>query len=161
MKPIKAHFLDTSALVKLVVDEDCSEKVRSYFNSETVFKTTSLCFAEALGVLKAMRFRRKKISEPKYLSASEQLVGYIRTGKISVEEVDITQRDIYDEVERISEKYQIDLVDAFQIVTLKKGFLSICGDDSKSMLITSDSELAKAAKKENLCVWNCIKENCP
>ena len=53
MATIRTHFLDTSVLVKLLVQEDRSIVVRKCFDEGSVFWTTSLCFAETLGVLKA------------------------------------------------------------------------------------------------------------
>jgi len=161
METIRTHLLDTSALVKLVVDEDGSKRIGKYFEAKSVFWTTSLCFAEALGVLKVMHFYRKEITEEKYLSASEELVAHLRNGSISIEEVDITQISTFNEVEKISKSYSIDLADAFQIITMKKGFPSSLEGDSKTIFITGDSNLAKAAKNEGLRVWNCMKEETP
>jgi predicted nucleic acid-binding protein len=161
METIRTHLLDTSALVKLFVDEDGSERIRKYFDAKSVFWTTSLCFAEALGVLKVMRFYRKQITQEQYLSASEELVAHLRDRSISIEEVDITQISIFNEVEKISQLYSIDLADAFQIITMKIGFPSSLEGDSKTIFITGDSDLAKAAKKEGLRVWNCMTEEKP
>jgi len=49
-------FLDTSALVKLVVNEPDSDTLRRFVNAHSPRYTPSLCFAEALGVLKGKRF---------------------------------------------------------------------------------------------------------
>jgi predicted nucleic acid-binding protein len=147
--------------VKLVVDEDGSERIRKYFAAKSVFWTTSLCFAEALGVLKVKHFYRKEISKEKYLSASEELVAYLRNESISVEEVNITEISIFNEVEKISKSFSIDLADAFQIITMKKGFPSSLEGDSRTILITGDSDLAKAAIKVGLRVWDCMNEENP
>lgn len=45
-------YFDASAAVKLVVPEPGSDNVRAHFNEHARFYMTSLCFAEALGVLK-------------------------------------------------------------------------------------------------------------
>jgi len=161
METIRTHLLDTSALVKLVVDEDGSEKIRKYFMDKSVFWTTSLCFAEALGVLKVKHFYRKEITKEKYLSASEELVAHLRNGSISIEEVDITQISTFNEVEKVSKSYSLDLADAFQIITMKKGFPSSLQRDSETIFITGDSDLAKAAINEGLRVWDCMSEDAP
>jgi len=161
METIKTHLLDTSALVKLVVDEEGSENVRKYFAEKSVFWTTSLCFAEALGVLKVKHYYRKEITQEVYLAGSEELVAHLRNGSISIEEVDITQISTFNEVEKISKLHSLDLADAFQIVTLKKGFPSSLEGDSKTILITGDKKLAKAARKERLRAWDCIIESTP
>jgi predicted nucleic acid-binding protein len=50
----RIHYLDTSVLVKLLVKEDGSDVIEEYMSKEytSAFKTISLCFGEALGVLK-------------------------------------------------------------------------------------------------------------
>jgi len=52
MSAIRIHMLDTSALIKLFLEEDGSDVLRKYYNVHSVFWTTALCFAETLGVLK-------------------------------------------------------------------------------------------------------------
>ncbi|MCF6226287.1 MAG: type II toxin-antitoxin system VapC family toxin [Xanthomonadales bacterium] len=162
MGAIRTHLFDASALVKLFLNEDGSEKVKKYFNSHSVFWTTSLCFGEVLGVFKRKFISNKEdFTKEQYLFASEGLVAYIRNGSISIEEVDITKLEVFNEVEKIVEKYSIDLADAFQIVALKNGFPSSLSGDSKTILITADGELAEAAKSEGLRVWNCLGESAP
>ena len=162
METIRTHLLDASALVKLFLSEDGSETLRGYFYSRSVFWTTSLCFAEVLGVLKRKYLSKKEdLTKEEYLAASEDMVAHIRGGTISIEEVDITQLAIFNEVEKIVEKYPIDLADAFQIVTLKRGFPSSLTEDSKTILITADGGLAEAALSEGLRVWNCLKKSAP
>src|SRR3989339_1709460 len=100
METIRTHLLDASALVKLVVDEVGSEKIRKYFADKSVFWTTSLCFVEALGVLKVKHLYRKEITAEKYLSSSEELIAHFRNGSISIEEIDITQISTFNEVEK-------------------------------------------------------------
>jgi uncharacterized protein with PIN domain len=46
---VRVHYLDASALVKLLVDEPGSSRLKEYFDNPNVFRMTSLCFAEALG----------------------------------------------------------------------------------------------------------------
>jgi predicted nucleic acid-binding protein len=58
MADIRTRYLDTSAIVKLFVAEDGSMALRSYLGQHAVLFTTSLCFAETLGVLKAKYLRK-------------------------------------------------------------------------------------------------------
>jgi len=162
METIRTHLLDASALVKLFINEDGSEALKDYFGSRSVFWTTSLCFAEVLGVLKRKYLSNKEdLTKEEYLVASEDMVSHIRNGSISIEEVDITQFVIFNEVEKIVEKYSIDLADAFQIVTLKRGFPSSLTEDAKTILITADEGLAGAAQSEGLRVWDCLRKPVP
>ena len=184
MGVVRTHLLDATALVKLVVDEDKSDRVRKYYRSQSVFWTTSVCFSEALGVLKRkwlnkskqpkckmiswFQFSRKQnkfaidaISTENYYCASEELVALLRNDSISLEEVPFTDRSIYDETETLSKKYKLDIIDAFQLVTLLRGFPSKMIGGSKTIFITADRKLAKAAKSEGLRPWNCMKESSP
>ena len=159
MGPLKTHYLDASAIVKLFVDEDGSQIIREYINKHAIFHTTSLCFAEALGVLKAKYFYRKKISEEQYLRASTNLLIYVLQEAIKIKDIDIAHLDVIREVRELVKKYSIDISDAFQIYSLKKGILSVFGGDSQPILITADKKLAKAVKAEGLTVWNFLKED--
>lgn len=163
MRTIRTHYLDASAIVMLLIREADSDKIHNYFRQYSNFRTTSLCFAEALGVLKAKRFwRTPKITQNEYLQACNLLMAYVRNETISIEEVPTNQRSVFEEVEDLVKKYSVDLSDAFQIYTLKKGFFSPLEGDSAPWLITGDSTLATAAKTEGLKnVWNCKKEPPP
>lgn len=65
----KHRYLDASALVKLVVDEGDHEPVRTFFQSNVNFGATSICLAEALGVVKA-KWTHGRISEENYFAAT-------------------------------------------------------------------------------------------
>ncbi len=164
MGAVRTHFLDTSAIIKLVVDEADGKAVREYFNKHTNFFTTSLCFAETLGKLKDKRFHRKpphQITEEQYLDACNDLMAHITYGSIGIDEITINDRDVYTEVENIVQKHSLDIADAFQIYTLKKGYFSRLVGESSPMLITADNSLAVAALNEGLKAWNCVKEPMP
>lgn len=158
---VRVHYLDASALVKLLVDEPGSSRLKEYFDNPNVFRMTSLCFAEALGVLKAKYLYRGEITEKGYLHRSYLLEVYLKHGRIKLDEVSLTDPAMFDEVEVIVKKYQIDISDALQIVTLKKGRYSKFVEESQSLLITADADLAKAARSEGLKVWDCINEPSP
>ncbi len=161
MATIRTHLLDASALVKLFVNEDGSEKLKKYLGDKSVIWTTSLCFAEALGVLKCKCFYRKEITREKYMELAEDLLAHLRNGTLSIVEVDITQMATFNEVEKITKSYSLDLVDAFQIVTMKDSFITNLEGDSKTIFITGDKPLACSAKHEGLRVWNLMKEDLP
>jgi predicted nucleic acid-binding protein len=82
MAIVRTHFLDTSAMIKLVVDEEGSAVIRGYQSIGSVFWTTSICFAEALGVLKVKYFYRKEISKEKYLASTYDLVSRLKNNDI-------------------------------------------------------------------------------
>ncbi len=160
MKALRTHYIDTSAIVKLFVEEDGSKKLRDYFSKHTVFHTTSPCFAEALGVLKTKNVR-KLISDETYLNASEELCISAFGSSIEIDEINIATPQAFRETERIAKKYSLDLIDSFQIYTLKQGTLSILAADSRPILITADKDSANAAKLEGLRSCDILNEDSP
>jgi predicted nucleic acid-binding protein len=149
---VKPHYLDASALVKLFVEEDGSDTVRHYFNKKTSFYTTSICFAEALGALKR-KYEKRKITQEAYLKACNQLVAHISLKAIDIDDIGITDRRTYWKVDKTAEKYNLDISDALQILTLKEGYFSKLAGKSRPILITADLKLADAARQEELRVW--------
>lgn len=157
----RTHYLDASVIVKLLVSEEGSEAIKKYMVAEywSTFNITSFCFAEALGVLKA-KYLRKDIDEGTYFAAGDILRGYIGGNRIDLVNVDITDSQIFWEVENTAKNYNLDIIDAYQIVTIKKDY-SFKFKDSRPFLITADSQLAEAARREGIRVWNCLKEQAP
>ena len=155
-----SHYLDTSALIKLLIIEPDSENIRNFFEQNRMFYTTSVCFAEALGVLKAkMSKKRGELTPEEYIETSKKLMIWIFGDRIQIDEVPLSRPDNFKEAEQLVKKYNIDLADAMQIITLLKGKFSKFIDGS--MLITADNDLSEAARKEKIRVWNCVKETKP
>lgn len=158
MATIRTHYLDASAIVKLLVKEDGSERLNAYCDNHSNFRTTSLCVAEALGVLK-VKHRRNEIDQESYFAASEILAGWISTlGGLEIENISISDRSVFHEIEQLCKKHSLDLSDGLQIFTLKKGFLSGLRGDSEPILITADAALANAVRAEGGRVWNVLDE---
>ena len=160
MIAVRTHYLDASAIVKLFVQEEGSDKLREYFSKHSVFHATSLCFAEALGVLKAKNLR-KLISQEAYLSAAEELCISAFGCTIEIDEISITTPQVFNESEKMARKYDLDLIDCFQIYTLRHGVLSVLAAESKPILITADTDLANAVKSEGLRAWDLLNEDPP
>jgi len=80
------------------------------------------------------------------------------SGGIEIEEINISDRSVFHEVEQLCKQYSLDLADGFQIYTLKKGFFSVLSGDSSPILITADDALADAVKLEGYRVWHVLKE---
>jgi len=152
---IRTHYIDASAIVKLLVNEPCSNTMQSYFDRWSNFYTTSICFAEALGVLKAKCFYRKEIERETYFDACDHLMSLVSENDLSIDEISISDIKVFAEVERLCNKYSIDVSDSFQIYTLKHGLLSFTGE---TILITADKDLAQAIRKEGLKAWDCMNE---
>lgn len=161
MTAVRIHYMDTSAIVKLLVEEDGSKRIRDYFSNETNFHTTSLCFVEALGVLKRKREKRNNpLSNDEYLRACEELCIFAY-GKIPVDEISIVDPQAFRETQEIAKKHALDLIDCFQIYTLRKGMRSHFVGGSQPILITADKRLAEAAESQGLKSWDILNEERP
>jgi hypothetical protein len=167
LKFIRIHYLDASAIVKLVLNETGSVELRQYFGKESSFTATSLCFAEALGVLKVKRFYQKSMTDEEYFSGCDELMAYVADYTIKIEDIEVKDRSVFDEVEKMTRKHNegkpkdetIDISDAFQIASVKRNYFSRFPDtDSMPILITGDQALANVARDEGLRVWYCIDE---
>lgn len=161
---IKVHYFDASALVKLVA-EDFDEvlgrdALRGYHRKHAhPGYTTSFCIAEAFGALKN-KFLRNKISQAEYLRFVKDLIRVIGN-TFQIDELPTLEPIVYSEFERLATKYKLDFVDCLQIVTILQGRFRIFDGPSKSILITADRELAKAARSEGARVWECSTEDPP
>jgi predicted nucleic acid-binding protein len=158
MATIRTHYLDASALVKLVVKEDGSDRLNKYRESHSNFRTTFVCLVESLGVLKVKRFYRNEIGEEEYFAGCDLLTRQVSSGEIEIENTDLGGRTIFHEVEQLCKKYSVDLSDGLQIYTLKKGFFSVLPGDSAPILLTADDALADAVEAEGYRAWNFLKE---
>jgi predicted nucleic acid-binding protein len=157
---IRTHYLDASAIVKLLIDEDGSVALRAYLGPHATRVTTSLCFAETLGVLKA-KHAHNHINAEEYLAACEELMAHLRCQTLTIEDIGISKRVVFDEVERLGKAHALDLSDACQLLTLRRGALSFLEGDSRPILVTADKKLAAAAKAEGLRAWDCMHEPAP
>ena len=160
MQWVKTRYLDASALVKLVIDEVDHLPLRLFFKANVNFATTSLCLAEALGVIKG-KWLRNRISEDQYFAVTHELVIGVVGKKIEVDEINLFSFEGIASVEALAKKYSLDLSDALQLETILRGKYSPLGPNSASILITADAGLASAAQAESIRVWNCAKTDPP
>jgi predicted nucleic acid-binding protein len=157
---IKVKYLDASALVKLYVNENGSQQIREFFNSNTNFFTTWLCLAEALGILKSKwvgpqsKDVATKIETDMYFEATRKLIINWRM-RIEFDDLELIDPTVPLKVEEMAKNYNLDYSDALQLITLKYGKYSFFALESASVLITADKGLASAAASEGIRVWNC------
>ncbi len=163
MKPdaVHANCFDASALVKIYINEDGSDIVQKYFNSEPTKYTTPLCFYEALNVLKVKHFYRKEINAEEYHLASFNLTAWFSHIVKDIRDLNFLSPIVFKNVQQISKRYSLDLSDAFQILSVKEGFFSGLANESKTILVTADKKLSKAAEGEGLRVWYFMNEPFP
>ena len=161
---IKSHYLDASALVKLVADDPDDEPgrtaVRKYYETHTCMMTTSHCLSEALSVFKS-KFLRRRISRDDYIRYVDRFITITVGWKLEIDELPILSPKLLEESTNLIRKYNLDFVDCVQIVTILHGKYKIFCGDTKSVLITADRALAKAARAEGARVWECTSEPPP
>jgi predicted nucleic acid-binding protein len=156
----KVSYLDACAAVKLVISECGSDHLHTYFAGHSV-SITSFCLFEAFGVLKR-KMRNYEIPREQYFFACYMLIAYLRGKRIRIDdEAEIDRVETFIRAEKLAKKHDLDLSDALQLLTVKHGKFSKFAKESKTVLVTSDKALAKAAKIEGLRVWNCEKESEP
>ena len=158
---LKPHYLDASVMVELVVDEEYSDRVRSYVfePSQSWRLCTSHCFSESLNVLKA-KTNRKDLSDRAYIASSRRLFRLARMGDVKVVHMDVHCINGFAEAERLVKLHKIDFIDAFQLISIKVSWPQLA-PPSHPLLVTADDKLSKAAKKESIRVWMCRETERP
>ena len=156
---VKVKYLDTSSIVKLYIEENASHIFRDFFNSEVSFSTTSMTFYESMNVLKTKLFKngRKDI----YHQAIEKLSIQGWGGKIEIETIDLTNRDIFLKVSKIAIDNNLDIADAIQIHAILEGKYARLTAESSSVLITADRKQENAAISNGIRVWNIERQAIP
>lgn len=163
------HFLDASALVTLllhpggIIEPGC-EVLTEYRRNNQAFYTNNLCLAETFSILKVKHFgtgKRRQISLDGYLCVANLLTTMVEHRTLHIIDDDLSNRAFFNRAEEIVRKHKIDLIDAMQIVSIKHGKYSSLTGKSVSMLITADSALAKAARAEDIEVWDVVHEPVP
>jgi len=157
----RADFFDASALAKIYSDEPCSDVVREYFRSRATKYTTPFCFYEAMNVLKGKWKHKGQLTIDQYLDAAFRLTAWYGASSSSIEDLNFTEPATFTEAKEIAQRNQLDLSDAFQILSVKKGYFSVLANESSTVLVTADKELADAARTEGLRTWNLMKEPAP
>ncbi len=157
----RADFFDASALVKIYSNEPYSDVAREYFRSRSTKYTTPFCFYEAMNVLKGKWKYKGQLTLDGYLDAAFQLTAWYGASSTQVKDLDFTEPTTFFEAKEIAQRNQLDLSDAFQILSVKKGYFSVLVNDSTTVLVTADEGLAEAAKLEGLRVWNVLSEPAP
>lgn len=158
---VKAHYLDASALVKLVADDPDEEPgravLRKYYREHSCRYATSYCVTETLSAFK-LKFVRGQIDENHYIRYVRDFISTVLGGNLQIDDVPILSPIVFTEAERLIGTYKIDFIDCFQIVTILQGRFRIFPGESKSILITADYQLATVARAEGARVWECTSE---
>lgn len=153
-------WFDASALVKRYVDEPGSEQLRQYWTIHTTRYTTEFCLYEALSILKGC-IRRGCLTKRQYLRAATNLVAWFRKSDSMAQDIEFLRRDVFADAKRLAERHDLDLSDAFQLLTLQAAGFSQFVGGQPGLLVTADEPLAKAARAMKLPVWDCTREPMP
>ena len=159
-RPGHATYFDASALVKRYVDEPGSEALRGYWASQATRCTTPFCLYETLGVLKRYKIRGT-LSKDAYLRAATDLVCWFRASTSRRDDIEFTDHEVFRDARKVAEDHDLDLSDAFQLLSLEAGYFASLIGDSATLLVTADEALAAAARKRKLPVWDCQREPTP
>jgi predicted nucleic acid-binding protein len=157
----KVHYLDASAMVKLIANDPEEEPgravLRAFFFSDGPHRTTSYCLAETLSALKG-KWRRRVVDQDEYVRTVREFFRLVWTS-CEVEDVPLAP-DVQREAERLMRTYQLDFIDSIQLVTVLHGRFAGLVRGSKSVFITADRALAAAGRSEGVRVWECTTEPC-
>ena len=157
----RADFFDASALAKVFTDEPGSDVIRQYFRGRSTKYTTPFCFYETMNVLKGKWKHKGQLTLEKYLDAAFQLTAWFGASSARVKDLDFTDPLTFAEAKAIALRSELDLSDAFQILSVKIGYFSVLVNDSATVLVTADRELAEAARQEGLRAWDLMLEPAP
>ena len=158
---VRANCLDASALVKLQVPEPGSAIGRAYRVREPTKYATPFCFYEVLNVPKVKWQYRNRLSRDGYLQPCFALAAWYSASSKRVNDPDFTLPAAFVQAKRLVERTSFDVSDAFQILSVKLGYFSCLGEESKTVLVTGDKDLAAAARGEGLRDWYFIDEPAP
>ena len=151
-----ANCFDASALVKVFVDEADCGPVRMYFNTQSPTKyTTPFCYFETLSVLKT-KWLRSNITKKQYFDAAFAVTVWFQASTRKISDLDISNPSIFIRMRELVDRHEIDVSDAFQILSIKEGYFAPLKYDSSTLLVTADRLLAKAAEKEGIRSWYCL-----
>ena len=160
-RALRADCFDASALVKVYLVETRSEVVRQYFNARSTKYTTPFCFYEAMNILKSKWKHRGQLTKEQYLDAAFRLTAWYGASSARIKDLNFTEPTTFSSAKAIAERTGLDLSDAFQILSVKSGYFSVLVNESSTVLVTADKELAVAAESEGLHAWSVTEEDPP
>ena len=118
----RADFFDASALAKVYCDEPCSDVVRRYFSDRATKYTTPFCFYEAMNILKGKWKHKRQLTIDQYLDATFRLTAWYGASSSRIKDLKFTDPATFSRAKSIAQKNNLDLSDAFQILSVKDGF---------------------------------------
>jgi PIN domain nuclease of toxin-antitoxin system len=155
---LQTYFLDASAIVKLVINEPGSARVRELLElSGGVLHTSWVLVAEAMGVLKRF-WLKKTINDHQYNDAIFELFSLIRAGHL--DPVDLAIHDgsprlvtyAFNFIEMRTKYPRLDAGDLLQFSAIREGYLNHLAGESRPRLVTAGRGLRDAAAAEGISI---------
>ena len=136
--------------------------MREYFHNRSPTKyTTPFCYYETLTLLKVKWLYRKELSKQEYSEAAFRLTAWFEASTRYAKDIDLKEPGVFFKVRELAERHSLDLSDALQIISVKEGYFSHLINESKTILVTADELLARAAIREGVIAWYCLGETEP
>jgi predicted nucleic acid-binding protein len=129
-------YLDTTAIVKLLVEEEFSNAVRMAAEGQSV-GTVSIAFVETLSALA----RKRELSEEERFSATREFMATWHRFRI------VSTDAVLESAGILARAHQLRGLDAMHLAAARD-----LGKPSSIQFVVYDEELAKAAKKEGFQV---------
>lgn len=153
------YFFDTSAIVKTLVPEPGSEKVKAIMDTSDPIFTSWVLIAEAMGVLKRL-WIKNKFTDSQYNGKVNLLFSYVKEKRFRVLDVKVLNGEAqlqtypYDTFDIRKRHPMLDVADALQFAVIKNSFLYNLAAESKTQLVTADESLKIAADAEGFpVIW--------
>jgi predicted nucleic acid-binding protein len=143
---LHATCFDASALVKLYVDEPGSDILRSYWKTQATRYTTPFCFYETLGALKRHRLR-DTLTKDAYLRSATDLVAWFRASHSRINDLDFTDIEVFRDAKELATDTDLDLSDAFQLLSLQAGYFAGLVGDSTTLPVTADKSACQGSAR--------------
>lgn len=157
----RAVCIDASAMIRYLVEEPGSSLVREFIDREPCRYMTPFCFYETLSVLKR-KYLKGELTRDAYDHECFRLAAWFGSRTLrAVKDVELLSPEVLPRAQQIARDHNLDLSDAFQILSVRDGYFSRASGSSQTLLITADRALAEAARSEGLLVWNCREEPAP
>ena len=114
-----------------------------------------------MNALKGKWKYKQQLSLEEYYKATFELTAWHGAWSKDLNDIDFSDPAVSARTRQLAEKFQLDLSDAFQILSVQQGAHSIFVNDSATVLVTADNGLAAAARSEGIRVWNVMLEPAP
>jgi hypothetical protein len=125
--------------------------------------TTPFCFYEALNIFKSKWKHRAQLTEVQYGRCCRSLVawfgGVTRRGFVNDQE--LTSAAALKWVGDLVSSTHLDFSDAYQIYSVKHGYFSALSGDSRTVLATTDKDLAVVARSLDILSIDLTSETVP